>query len=120
MVRVTAHQPHNQPLRLDRSATNLAQTRKKTQNHAHHSSSHRPAFFAQAEDFVAVLGQKVGKAILISDNSQSYIPQPRMYAMKSMAMDKSESAPRETLAIGERIKSKTCGEILNFDICILN
>jgi len=55
---------------------------------------------AKAEDFVSVLGQKVGKALLISDNSQSYIPQPRMYAMKSsMAMD--ESAPRETLAIGE-------------------
>ena len=55
---------------------------------------------AKAEDFVSVLGQKVGKAILISDNSQSYLPQPRMYAMKSsMAMD--ESATRETLAIGE-------------------
>ena len=55
---------------------------------------------AKAEDFVSVLGQKVGKAILISDNSQSYHPQPRMYAMKSsMAMD--ESATRETLAIGE-------------------
>lgn len=55
---------------------------------------------AKAEDFVSVLGQKVGKAILISDNSQSYHPQPRMYAMKSsIAMD--ESAPRETLAIGE-------------------
>ena len=55
---------------------------------------------AKAEDFVSVLGQKVGKAILISDNSQSYHPQPRMYAMtSSMAMD--ESAPRETLAIGE-------------------
>jgi len=55
---------------------------------------------AKAEDFVSVLSQKVGKAILISDNSQIYIPQPRMYAMKtSMAMD--ESAPRETLAIGE-------------------
>jgi len=54
----------------------------------------------KAEDFVSVLSQKVGKAILISDNSQIYIPQPRMYAMKtSMAMD--ESAPRETLAIGE-------------------
>lgn len=56
---------------------------------------------AKAEDFVSVLGQKVGKAILISDNSQIYMPQPRMYAMKSMAMDKSESAARETLAIGE-------------------
>ena len=56
---------------------------------------------AKAEDFVSVLGQKVGKAIVISDNSQSYMPQPRMYAMKSMSMDKAESAPRETLAIGE-------------------
>lgn len=55
---------------------------------------------AKAEDFVSVLGQKVGKAILILDNSQTDHPQPRMYAMKSsMAMD--ESAPRETLAIGE-------------------
>lgn len=54
---------------------------------------------AKAEDFVSVLGQKVGKAILISDNSQIYVPQPRMYAMKSMAMD--EAAPRETLAVGE-------------------
>lgn len=54
----------------------------------------------KAEDFVSVLGQKVGKALLISDNTQSYVPQPRMYTMKaSMAMD--ESAPRETLAIGE-------------------
>jgi uncharacterized protein YggE len=54
----------------------------------------------KAEDFVSVLGQKVGKAILISDNTQAYVPQPRMYAMKtSMAMD--ESAQRETLAIGE-------------------
>jgi hypothetical protein len=55
----------------------------------------------KAEDYVSVLGQKVGKALLISDNSQNYIPAapPRMYAMKSMAMD--ESAPRETLAIGE-------------------
>jgi uncharacterized protein YggE len=55
---------------------------------------------AKAEDFVSVLGQKVGKAILISDNSQVYIPQPRMYAMKTMAMD-IEAAPRETLAVGE-------------------
>jgi uncharacterized protein len=54
---------------------------------------------AKAEDFVSVLGQKVGKAILISDNSQTYNPQPRMYAMKSMSMD--ESASRETLAVGE-------------------
>lgn len=55
---------------------------------------------AKAEDFVSVLNQKVGKAILISDNSRVYSPQPRMYAMKSsMAMD--SAIPRETLAIGE-------------------
>lgn len=54
----------------------------------------------KAENYVSVLNQKVGKALLISDNSQVFMPQPRMYAMKSsMAMD--ESAPRETLAIGE-------------------
>ena len=35
---------------------------------------------SKAEDFVSVLNQKVGKAILISDNSQIYISQPRMYA----------------------------------------
>ena len=55
---------------------------------------------AKAEDFVSVLGQKAGKALLISDNSQIDVPQPRMYAMKaSMTMD--EAAPKETLAIGE-------------------
>ncbi len=54
----------------------------------------------KAEDFVSVLGQKVGKAILISDNSQAYNPQTRMLAMKAMAMVAGE-APKETLAIGE-------------------
>ena len=53
----------------------------------------------KAEDYVSVLGQKVGKAIAITDNTQNYYSQP-MYAMKTMAMDQ-EVAPRETLAIGE-------------------
>lgn len=54
----------------------------------------------KAEDYVSVLGQKVGKALTITDNSQTYYPQP-MYAMmrKSEAMDVNE--PRETLALGE-------------------
>lgn len=55
----------------------------------------------KAQDYVSVLGQKVGKALAISDNTQAYYPQPMMYAM---AMDKAESgggAPRETVAIGE-------------------
>jgi uncharacterized protein YggE len=53
----------------------------------------------KAEDFVSVLNQKVGKAILITDNSQP-IYQPPMYRnvmMKAEAMD----AVTETLAIGE-------------------
>ena len=55
---------------------------------------------AKAEDFVSGLGQKIGKAIAISDNSQSYSPpRPVMYQMKTMAV--MDSAPRETLATGE-------------------
>lgn len=53
----------------------------------------------KAEDFVSVLNQKVGKAIVITDNSQP-IYQPPMYRnvmMKAEAMD----ASQETLAIGE-------------------
>jgi uncharacterized protein YggE len=53
----------------------------------------------KAEDYVSVLGQKVGKAYTISDNTQVYHPQP-MYAMKAMAAD-SAGASNETLAIGE-------------------
>lgn len=53
----------------------------------------------KAVDYVSVLGQKVGKAMTISDNSQNYYPQP-MY--ESMRMAKSDgAAPKETLAIGE-------------------
>lgn len=54
----------------------------------------------KAQDYVSVLGQKIGKALTISDNSQIYNP-PVYYA--AMAMDKAEAgaAPRETIAIGE-------------------
>lgn len=53
----------------------------------------------KAEDYVTVLGQKVGRAMTISDNSQPNYPQP-VFAMKTMAMESSD-APRETLAVGE-------------------
>lgn len=57
---------------------------------------------AKADDFVSVLGQKVGKALLISDNSQNYYPSPApVYAMKAVMNDAAEAAPRETLAMGE-------------------
>lgn len=58
---------------------------------------------AKAEDFVSTLvNQKVGKAILISDNTQSYYPpRPVMYAMKSADMAGGGGEARETLAAGE-------------------
>ena len=54
---------------------------------------------SKAEDYVSVLNQKVGKALTITDNSQSYFPQP-MFADKMMMTNQSETR-RETLAIGE-------------------
>ena len=53
----------------------------------------------KANDYVSVLGQKVGKALTISDNSQTYYPQP-MYAEMRMAKS-NDDAPKETLAVGE-------------------
>jgi len=55
---------------------------------------------SKAEDYVSVLGQKVGKAITISDNSQIYQPQP-MYAGMRMKESADVGASNETLAIGE-------------------
>jgi uncharacterized protein YggE len=54
----------------------------------------------KALDYVSVLNQKVGKAILISDNSSVYYPQP-MYKGMEMAMASDAGMPKETLAIGE-------------------
>lgn len=54
----------------------------------------------KAEDYVSVLGQKIGRAMTISDNSQTYFPQPMYATMKTMEMSDNR-APRETLAVGE-------------------
>jgi uncharacterized protein len=55
----------------------------------------------KAEDYVSVLGQKIGKALLINDNSQIHYPQP-YYNKSMMAMDAMVAeGSRETLAIGE-------------------
>jgi uncharacterized protein YggE len=58
---------------------------------------------AKADDFVSTLvNQKVGKAISISDNTQSYYPPRPMYAMmKSADMAGGGGEARETLAAGE-------------------
>ena len=54
----------------------------------------------KALDYVSVLGQKVGKALMISDNSAVVYPQP-MYKTMAMTEMNDGGAPRETLAIGE-------------------
>ncbi|MEO8236317.1 MAG: SIMPL domain-containing protein [Flavobacterium sp.] len=54
----------------------------------------------KALDYVSVLNQKIGKALMISDNSQPFYPQP-MFKGAMMSMQADESAPKETLAIGE-------------------
>ena len=54
----------------------------------------------KAEDYASALNQKVGKAVLISDTSQTNYPQPmysNMMAKSSMDM----GGMQETLAIGE-------------------
>ncbi len=55
----------------------------------------------KAEEYVSVLGQKVGKAFTISDNSQVYHPQPMYASMRMKESADSMGASNETLAIGE-------------------
>jgi uncharacterized protein len=54
----------------------------------------------KAADYVSVLGQKVGRALLITDNTQSNVPIP-MYKGGYMAMAANADQSRETLAVGE-------------------
>ena len=55
----------------------------------------------KAEDFATTLGQKVGKALTIADNSHGYFPEP-MYDKSVMKMGiQNNGSPRQTLAIGE-------------------
>ena len=55
----------------------------------------------KALDYVSVLNQKIGKALLISDNSQTFYPQPMFKGvMAEQTMDLS-MPPRDTLAVGE-------------------
>jgi uncharacterized protein YggE len=55
----------------------------------------------KAEEYVSVLGQKVGKAFTISDNSQVYQPQPMYAAMRMKESADAMGASNETMAIGE-------------------
>lgn len=70
---------------------------------AQHESEARKAAVVQAktkaQDYATALNQKVGKAITVSDNSQTYYPAPVMYSMKMS--EATDATPQQTLAIGE-------------------
>jgi uncharacterized protein YggE len=55
----------------------------------------------KAEDYVSVLGQKIGSAVVITDSSQNYYPQPMYAAMKGAMGGQEDTATRETMAVGE-------------------
>ena len=53
----------------------------------------------RAQDYAGALNQKLGKALLVTDNTQVYYPMPMRAQFKTEAAD--ADMPRETLAIGE-------------------
>lgn len=55
----------------------------------------------KANDYVTALGQKMGKAILITDNSQANYPMPMYKNMTAMSMADGAQGQAETIAIGE-------------------
>lgn len=55
----------------------------------------------KAEDYVNALGQKMGKAITVNDNSQVSYPMPMYKNMMQASMSNGDQAQSETLAIGE-------------------
>jgi uncharacterized protein YggE len=89
---------------VDTGINNIQGVEFKSTKLAQYESEARKAAVADAKvkanDYASALAQKIGKAILVSDNSQTNFPQPRMYAMASMK-ESADALPQETLAIGE-------------------
>ncbi|MDV6168555.1 SIMPL domain-containing protein [Flavobacterium sp. DG1-102-2] len=88
---------------VDAGVNNIQGVEFRTSKLAQYESEARVKAVAQAKqkagDYAGALGQKVGKAIVVTDNTQTFYPQPMMRAMKFEAAD--STAPQETLAIGE-------------------
>jgi len=86
---------------VDAGANNINGVEFRTSKQAQYEGEARILAVANAKkkasDYAGALGQAVGKAILVTDNTQTYYP-PMVHAQfKSMA----EDSARETLAIGE-------------------
>lgn len=87
---------------IDAGVNTIQGVQFKTSKIAQYESEARIKAIADAKlkagDYAGALNQKVGKAIIVTDNSQTYYP-PMM--MRSMKLEAADSMPRETLAIGE-------------------
>jgi len=87
---------------VDAGVNNIQGVEFKTSKQTQYESEARVKAVAQAKqkasDYAGALSQKVGKAIVVTDNTQIYYPQP----MRAMKFESADSAmPKETLAIGE-------------------
>jgi len=88
---------------VDAGVNNIQGVEFKTSKLAQYESEARVKAVASAKqkanDYAGALNQKIGKAVTVSDNTQTYYPR----AMAAMKLNDMESAdmPRETLAIGE-------------------
>lgn len=89
---------------VDNGINNISHVEFKSSKIEEHKAEARKAAMRdakkKAEDYVSVLGQKVGKALLITDNSVNYFPPQPMYKEAMMAVADA-GAPQETLAVGE-------------------
>ncbi|WP_159800795.1 SIMPL domain-containing protein [Flavobacterium sp. MK4S-17] len=88
---------------VDAGVNNIQGVQFKTSKQSEYESQARVKAAQNArekgKDYAGALNKKLGDALLVTDNSQSYYP----VAMSAMRFDKAESAemPKETLAIGE-------------------
>jgi uncharacterized protein YggE len=87
---------------VDAGANNIEGIQFKTSKQAQYESEARVKAVQQARgkanDYAGALGVKAGKAIVVTDNSQTYYPVMRGAMYKEMTM---ADMPKETLAIGE-------------------
>jgi len=90
---------------VDNGINNIGNIQFKSSKIEEHKAEARKAAMRdakkKAEDYVSVLGQKVGKALLITDNSVNYYPPQPMYKAAMMEMADGSGAQQETLAVGE-------------------
>ncbi|PZR22963.1 MAG: hypothetical protein DI539_04065 [Flavobacterium psychrophilum] len=88
---------------VDAGVNNIQGVEFKTSKQAQYESEARVKAVAAAKqkaaDYAGALNQKLGKAVVVNDNTQAYYPR----AMAAMKFSDAESAdiPKETLAIGE-------------------